>query len=810
MQRLTLLFLSAILLFSLPATAQITLNQGDIPTAGMALITAGSDTTGVTPGNAGTNQTWDFSFLDTLTIDTTNYLMPSEAPNNEDFPTANLVSFNEGAYFFNNVTSTELWGLGGSFFFEETAGFVSIEFDPMSKQLVFPTTYGTTFTDSTNLDFIIESEMGSFRSKSVLLSEHEVDGYGTVITPVGSFDALRMVTTTNSIDSSWFDLGGGNWFLASSGTSTDMSYQYLAEESHGPMVSLEYLEDGTLVSVTYWIGNITEPQAPVATFSFTDEGGGTIQFSDNSLNDPTSWLWDFGDGNTSTQQNPSYTYASGGTYEVCLTATNSIGSNTTCLTVTPAFAPTAAFTFSNFGGSTINFEDQSTSNPTSWLWDFGDGNTSTLQNPDHTYATAGTYTVCLTVTNSEGSDTVCQSVSVTAAPTAAFIFADQGGGVVAFTDQSTNNPTSWLWDFGDGNTSTLQNPTHTFVPDANYTVCLTVTNTAGADITCQTVAFTAQPVAAFSYTDNGGGNISFQDMSTNSPTSWMWDFGDGNTSTEQNPSHTYTAGGTYNVCLVVTNDLGTDFTCQFVDIFFAPAAAFSFENIGGGFVGFTDESTNNPTSWLWDFGDGNTSTEQDPDHQYAEPGTYTVCLTATNGAGSDIVCQDVAVAFSPVAAFSFSDNGDGSVTFQDLSVFGPTSWLWDFGDGNTSTEQNPTHTYTTSGTYTVCLTATNDQGSNTFCFEISVVVNSIYDHAADFDVSIFPNPATDMVNLSLLNNNEALKFRVMDSQGKVVYLETISNDVAISVAEWPEGLYYFQLISNDGASYVSGKMMVAR
>lgn len=809
MQKFTYSLFSLILLFSLSGTAQITLTHNDLPSAGTALITAGSDTTGVTPGNSGTNQTWDFSFLDTLSMDTTNYIMPSEAPNYEDFPESNLASYSDGAYFFNYVTPSALWGLGGSIDFDETGSYVSIYFDPMSKQMAFPATYETTFTNNTSVEFIIVDVAGTFRSKSVISAEFEVDGYGTIITPVGSFDGLRMVGTTESIDSTWVDFGTG-WFLTSATTSTDMSYNFLAEESHGPMVSLEYLGDGTLASVTYWIGDITEPQAPVVTFSYADEGSGTIQFTDNSLNDPTSWLWDFGDGNTSTQQNPSHTYATGGEYEVCLTATNNVGSNTNCETVIPTFPPAAAFTFTNIGGSSVGFEDQSTNNPNSWLWDFGDGNTSTEQDPDHTYAAAGTYTVCLTVSNSEGSDTACQPVTVSAAPSAAFSFVMQGGGVVAFTDESTNSPTSWLWNFGDGATSTEQNPTHTFEPNANYSVCLTVTNDAGGDITCETVAFTAQPVAAFTYTDNGGGNISFQDMSTNSPTTWMWDFGDGNTSDQQNPSHTYTAGGTYNVCLIVTNDLGTDFTCQFIDIFFAPVAAFTFNNIGAGIIDFEDQSTNNPTSWLWDFGDSSTSTEQDPSHGYAEPGTYTVCLTATNDAGSDTVCENITVALTPIAAFTYTDNGGGNISFQDLSAFGPTTWLWDFGDGNTSTEQNPTYTYSASGTYNVCLTASNDQGSNTFCFMIDVVVNSIYDHAAGFNLEVFPNPATDQFNLKLTNSPETLKFRVMDSQGKTVYTEIISGDVSISTINWTEGLYYFQLIANDGESYISGKLMIAR
>ena len=695
MQKYTLSFTSLLVFIcAINIKAQITFNQSNVPTAGDVLIIAGADTIGVTPGASGANQVWDFSFFDTLSMDTTTYITPAEAPNNQDFPIANLASYNTGTYFFYQKAASALWGLGGAIDFQETGTYMNIFFDPKSKQMAFPATYGTTFSDSTNLEFIVEDPEGSFRSKTLLKTENIIDGYGTVITPVGSFDALRMVNTTETIDSSWIDIGGGNWFLFSSGNSTDVAYSYLAAESQGPMVSIDYFEDGTIASVSYWLGSTTEPQAPIANYSYIDQGGGTIQFTDLSLNNPTSWVWDFGDGNTSTQQNPAHTFAAEGNYEVCLTATNAIGAHTGCETVTPLFQPTAAFTFFATGGGSVEFEDQSTNNPTSWLWDFGDGNTSTQPNPEHTYAASGTYTVCLTATNNEGSDTVCEDVSISFAPIAGFSFENLGNGIVAFTDQTANNPISWFWDFGDGNTSTQQNPSHTFEPDANYYVCLTVTNAAGLDFTCQTVAFTAQPVAAFSFANNGNGSITFQDESTNNPTSWLWDFGDGNTSTQQNPAHTYAVAEAYTVCLFVTNEFGTDFTCQEVEISFAPIASFAYSYSGGASIDFEDQSTNNPTEWFWEFGDGNTSTAQYPQYNYAAPGTYTICLTVTNDSGSDVTCQEITIVFAPLAAFTYDDQGSGTVIFEDQSSYDPVEWLWDFGDGNTSTEQNPTHNFT--------------------------------------------------------------------------------------------------------------------
>ncbi len=302
---------------------------------------------------------------------------------------------------------------------------------------------------------------------------------------------------------------------------------------------------------------------------------------------------------------------------------------------------------------------------------------------------------------------------------------------VMFTDQSTGPVTSWEWDFGDGNTSTEQNPTHTYQTEGNYTVQLIVCSANCCDTTSKTnyISVDAAPVADFEGSPLSGDaplTVSFTDLSTNTPTSWDWDFGDGNTSTEQNPTHTYQSAGTYTVALTATNSCGSDtetktdyitVTCT------APVADFVGDPTSGVApldVSFTDQSTGNPTSWSWDFGDGGTSTVQNPTHTYQNAGTYTVTLTATNDCGSDTETKvdyiTVQECQPPVADFEGSPlSGDAplTVSFTDLSTNNPTGWDWDFGDGGTSTAQNPSHTYQNAGTYTVTLTASNSCGSDT-------------------------------------------------------------------------------------------------
>ena len=295
-------------------------------------------------------------------------------------------------------------------------------------------------------------------------------------------------------------------------------------------------------------------------------------------------------------------------------------------------------------------------------------------------------------------------------------------GVYQFTDLSTNGPTSWLWDFGDGSTSTQQNPLHDFGAPGNYTVCLIASNGVGQDTVCKEINIAFQPVASFTYMDQGNGAVQFTDESTNAPDLWFWDFGDGNLSVEQNPMHTFTASGDYNVCLIVSNLAGADTICQTITISLGagPVAAFSFTDDLMGTLGFMDMTTNNPNSWSWDFGDGNTSTDQNPTHTYAASGAYVVCLIVANAEGMDTVCQNISVNFLPIAAFSFTDDLMGTFSFMDLTQNNPTSWSWDFGDGNTSTDQNPTHTFTASSDYEVCLIASNMAGSDTTCQTVTI------------------------------------------------------------------------------------------
>lgn len=454
----------------------------------------------------------------------------------------------------------------------------------------------------------------------------------------------------------------------------------------------------------------------------------------------------------------------------------------------PTQLPLAGFVASATTGVlplVVNFTDTSTQTaasssdpfgPTRYTWNFGDGTVSTTAgNTSHTYTTAGSHTVTLTLVNSVGTTSTQTVINSTGLPVAQFLVGPDSNPDISttapftlvFTDQSTGSPTSWLWDFGDGTISSNRNPTHVYSTLGDFTVSLLVTNAAGSNTATVTHAVqVGEPtIANFTYTtptrltgDTSPFSVTFTDTTTKSPASWLWNFGDGTTSTQQNPTHTYTSWGRFTVSLTATNALSNTpldsshtsvkTMIGLVNVGLAPTSAFTLSSSVGSLpitVTATDTSTNTPTSWSWDFGDGSpVINTQQASHTYTTYGTRTVTLIATNIVGSHTSTQTITVT-PPAVVTSFGHQMDGStvpvtVTYTDTSSNSPTSWLWNFGDGTTSTLQNPTHTYTNPGTYTTTLTAVNFAGGNSN--SIAVTAN-----AATFAASIVIQADEQNVNI---------------------------------------------------------------
>ena len=335
-------------------------------------------------------------------------------------------------------------------------------------------------------------------------------------------------------------------------------------------------------------------------------------------------------------------------------------------------------------------------------------------------------------------------------PVAAFSISPTSGKAplnVAFTDKSTG-ATSWSWNFGDGSTSAEKNPTHTYSEAGNYAVVLIVNNDKGSNSKAQNVIVQGEPiqekilpVADFNANTTSGSaplSVQFTDLSQNA-NGWNWNFGDGANSIEQNPTHTYFAAGNYNVNLTVNNENGSSSKTlnvivqgETVQDKILPVADFDANTTSGSAplsVQFTDISQN-ANGWNWNFGDGANSTEHNPMHNYSAAGTYNVNLTVNNENGSSSKTLDINVEGEPsqekvlpVADFD-ADTTSGSaplfVQFTDLSQ-NANEWKWDFGDGANSTEQNPTHNYSTAGDYNVNLTVNNENETASKIDTISVL-----------------------------------------------------------------------------------------
>jgi PKD repeat protein len=306
---------------------------------------------------------------------------------------------------------------------------------------------------------------------------------------------------------------------------------------------------------------------------------------------------------------------------------------------------------------------------------------------------------------------------------------------VQFTDKSTGSPTAWKWDFGDVTASTEQNPKHTYSSPGNYTVSLTVTYASGDTKTATKedyINVNTQLKASFTASPTKGATpltVTCKDMSTGNPVFWTWNFGDGTSTNYSNFSqyvkHTYNKAGNYTISLTVQNARGSN-TAKFSSIIVgtpaAPTANFTAIPTTGYApltVSFTDNSYSFITSRNWNFGDGSTSTQNNTTHTYTKVGNYTVNLTVTNAAGWTTLSKPnyIIVKSKPLVANFTSNVTSGNspltVTFKDTSTGSPTSWKWNFGDGTSKTTQNPIHTYSAAGNYTVKLTVTNAVGNNT-------------------------------------------------------------------------------------------------
>ncbi len=578
--------------------------------------------------------------------------------------------------------------------------------------------------------------------------------------------------------------------------------------------------------------------------------GETITFTNLSQN-AGAYLWTFNGGNpiTSSDENPSVTYAEAGTYTVTLrAAASTVELLTNAVTETKenyiiVTAPSGSDIDVDFEsdqttvqvGTTVHFTSHCSSNATafSWTFDGGDPATSTNANPSVTYNTPGVYDVSLRAGSSNimiyvngVTETKRGYITVTEGPVeppqpdevvADFVVpASLPAGQPVTMQNRSQNATSYFWSFEGATpaTSTEENPTITYSRAGNFAITLFVTNGTNSDT--KTVNVNVMDVASADFTaDNttisAGESVTFTNLSVNAST-YYWTFTGGNpsTSTDVNPTVTYETPGTYSVTLFAAGENSSDSETKTAYINVLPVTSADFEASAteifvGDSVAFTNLSEN-ATSFFWTFEGAipENSTEENPVVKYNEPGYYDVTLFATNGHGYDVATKTAYIYVRAVATADFTVDtttvlvGE-TVVFINLS-HNATSYYWSFPGGEplVSQEENPEVTYPNAGVYSVTLFATNGVSSDMEVKESYITVvdeSNVFELSAN-DVAIYPNPASSVMNVRA----EGLQqISIYDITGRIVFEKDVNSDnETIDISKFQRATYAIRITTDTG------------
>jgi len=477
-----------------------------------------------------------------------------------------------------------------------------------------------------------------------------------------------------------------------------------------------------------------------------------VLFKNTSMGIGNTYYWDFGDGQTKTTstlepvEHIFYT-SKVDTFYVRLIASNSCGNDTLKYAIITA-PNTIKLNFAMNGPDhfgciphTVAFVNN-TSGASSFQWNFGDGNTlSTSKNIDtvyHTYYAAGEFTISLRAENNCSDTSTFDKITVYAKPTASFTSSANRsckGEKVNFTNNS-NLGTSYLWSFGDGVTSVLENPGHIYTVPGLYTVTLTVYKSNPGGSVCidsskqqiEVVSMLPGSMKLSSYSSECAPfEVTFVNQNKPSVTA-VWDFGDGQTASGDSVKHLYQFSGTYTVSLVVTVAGGCTYTSSEMITIKGPSGTLNYT--GGNYcypdqVRFEAVSINTNT-YHWNFGDGDTLVSNQPVvyHQYKNAGTYIPTVTLRNDAGCSYYIKGAdSIKIDRVeAGFTIAQEkkcGTTIVTFFDTSYAfsGKQNISWDFGDGSFATGSTPKHTYTSTGYYQVKMIVQSKNGCMDTAFQ---------------------------------------------------------------------------------------------
>ncbi|MEM1323014.1 MAG: PKD domain-containing protein [Bacteroidota bacterium] len=647
------------------------------------------------------------------------------------------------------------------------------------------------FTNLSPVSYRMFWDFGDGRSSTAFEPQHSYANAGTyqvtltVINDYNCTDTVRRSIIIADNPVAYFEpdtseaCAGIELSLSNQSVGFDLTYEWelgnglnSSERDPGVIFLGQGLNDTTYI-ITLTVTNIcgtssfqevvTVHPLPVARFSVVPESDCspiTMNFANNTIGAATDFFWDFGNGNTSTEAIPPpqvYTTDSLTTYyDVTLIASNICGSDTLNEQIEVAPADVQAFfEVSNDRGCmplTVEFYNFATPGATI-DWDFGDGNSSPETSPVHTFTEAGEYEVIQYASSTCGYDSVIVLIEVLPEPEVSF----EHNRKVCWAQEVTFENTSvdisgHFWDFGDGDTSNLRDPVHVYDSAGTYTVTLRGVsrfNQCEAFFTSQ-VTVLEPPYADFEPSTYSGCvplSVDFTNAS-NGAMFYTWEFGDGNTGVGTNPTHVYSEVGNYDVRLIASDEFGctNDTTKLNIIVNPIPTAGFEYQEDAlcqlPAVVVFTNTSEG-ADAFTWEFGDGSSANYNNPNHTYTEGGDYRVRMFAINQYGCrDTSIADLSIFPSPVADFEL-DNQQGcspvEVSFTNNSI-DANLFHWDFGDGTTSSDPNPTHVFDSAGWHAVKLVASVDG----VCYDSIELANI---------VQVFPQPHANFEPVELIIDN---------------------------------------------------------
>lgn len=507
-----------------------------------------------------------------------------------------------------------------------------------------------------------------------------------------------------------------------------------------------------------------------------------VHFTNTSTVFGTNFLWNFGDGSTSSEENPVHAFASAGNYNVTLT----VGGVSKTIAVTVVVGWDDYTDWELLTGN-ITAEPNGgliKTGPVDGVWDAAAVGTTSIPvfregaGIKFLFSFSG-YLVAAGLNLGSSLDWTTIDYAVMWDGTNYKIFENSSlkytlayPGATYYWEVKLN-ATGQIeyWHNGILQYTSLTMPTYPLSPNASLNKYMPGVPLVSQLVEC--IGLLSEPTfsaASFSVNVDSGTTpltVNFTDTSSGNPTAWAWDFGDGTTSTSQNPSHIYTSGGTYSARLTTTSAFGTSTYIKSINVRDVavtlapfPVAAFTASAqivLTSQVINFTDTSTGaTPITWAWTFGDGTTSTSQNPNKSYGSEGVYTVSLTITDNSGftstatkviivtADVDPSDNAPIVTSATPSASTGIAPTTITFTATVSTPDIFYLWDFGDGATSTLAAPSHTYQQGGTYTVSLTVTNLYGSTTTTIRI-IIVDLMFS-----DISVIGYYLIDKINHRIL------------------------------------------------------------